>query len=72
VYAVVAGSLVIDLLGSLLTQAHGIERLSLFHYLPADPSHRVDFARLAGTTAVGAALCVLAMVLFARRDQATG
>jgi ABC-2 type transport system permease protein len=71
VYAVVIGSLVIDLLGSLVSGARWVERLSLFHYMASAPSQAPDPATLAVTLAAAAILCALATIFYARRDLAT-
>ena len=69
-YAVVIGSFVISLLGSLVSSTRWLERLSVFHYMALAPARPVDGVAVA-------ALCVIALVLFAlatarfgRRDLA--
>lgn len=72
VYAVVGGSLLLDLVASMVTSARWIGKASLFHYLTLAPSVPVDATELAATTAVAFALAGVAIVLFDRRDLRTG
>lgn len=69
VYAVVIGSLVIDLLGSTIPGIRWLEHVSLFHYMALVPAQDADARALVLTIAVAVALCVVATILFARRDM---
>lgn len=72
VYAVVIGSLLIDLLASMVDSLGWTAKLSVFHYMALAPASSPDPGTLALTTVVGVGLCVLATALFARRDIALG
>jgi ABC-2 type transport system permease protein len=72
VYAIVGGSLLIDLVASMVTSVRWLDHLSLFHYLALAPSVPIDAAELAGATAVAVGLIAIATVLFDRRDLRTG
>jgi ABC-2 type transport system permease protein len=72
VYGVVIWSLLVDLLGSMVAGLAWTEHLSLFHYMALAPAQAAEARTLAVTAAVGAALCVLATVLFDRRDLRPG
>ena len=52
------GLFVISLLGSLVSSTRWLERLSVFHYMALAPARPVD-------SVATAALCVVALVLFA-------
>ena len=67
-YAIVIGSLVVDLVASLLTGARWMEKLSLFHYMALAPAHAVDARAVVVTVVAAVALSVAAMILFDRRD----
>jgi ABC-2 type transport system permease protein len=68
VYAVVGWSLIIDLLGSLITGLDGLTRASIFHYVALAPSTTPDWTALAVMTVLALLLCATAVALFARRD----
>ena len=68
VYTVVVWSLLVDLLGSIVAKLHWLEHLSLFHYMALAPARRTDLRTITITLAVVIVLCVVAMILFARRD----
>lgn len=72
VYAVVIGSLLIDLVSSMVDGFAWLGRLSLFHTMALAPADSPDPVTLAVTTAVAVGLGVLATVLFVRRDVALG
>ena len=68
VYFVVGWSLIIDLLGSLVTGLKGLTRLSLFHYVSLAPAEDPNWAILALYTLAAAALVAVAVVGFDHRD----
>jgi ABC-2 type transport system permease protein len=68
VYIVVLGSIVVDLSASLVSDLHGLEHLSLFHYMALAPAAQVSATGIVATTGAGVALCALATWLFCRRD----
>ena len=71
VYAVVIWSLVVDFAASLVTGLHGLQYVSLFHYMALVPARPADGLQLSLVTAVAVALCVAATVLFDRRGLDT-
>ena len=71
VYAVISWSLIVDLLGSLLTGTKWLNQLSLFHYMALAPAQDPDPTTLIITTAIALALGIVAVVLFERRDLQT-
>jgi putative exporter of polyketide antibiotics len=72
VYGVVAGSLVIDLLSSIVEGAQWLEHFSLFHYMALAPAQDLDPTTITITLAVALALCTIATMVFRRRDVQTG
>lgn len=68
VYGVVVGSLVVDLVSSLVEGARPLERLSVFHYMALAPAQAVDATTVAVTLALAATLGLVAVALSARRD----
>jgi len=72
IYAIVGGSLVVDVLGSTVTGLRALEHLSLYHYMALVPAQDPDPVAIAATIAAAVALSVAAMVLIARRDVSTG
>ena len=58
VYAVVAWSFVIDLLGSLVTALHWLTQLSLFHYVALVPAQDPDWRALGTMTALALAVAL--------------
>jgi ABC-2 type transport system permease protein len=68
VYALVAGSFVIDLLGSLITALEPLTRLSIFHYVSLAPAQDPDWTALGTMTLVALALAGAAIGLLERRD----
>ncbi len=72
VYGVVIWSLLIDLLGSMISSLTWLGHASLFHYMARVPAEDPDPATVAITLVAAAALCVLAMMVFERRDVETG
>ncbi len=71
-YAVVAGSLILDLVASMVGPAGWVKYGSVFHYLRLAPSQQIDLLNLAITTAAAALLCGVATVTFSRRDVPVG
>jgi ABC-2 type transport system permease protein len=68
VYAVVIGSLIIDLVSSLVSGLGWLEHLSLFHYMALAPSVAVDPTTILLTLAAALALSAVATILFTHRD----
>lgn len=68
VYAVVVGSLVVDMVASLVDGLQWLQHVSLFHYMALAPAEDPDPLGLAVTTAAAVALGALATARFARRD----
>jgi ABC-2 type transport system permease protein len=68
VYALVAWSFVIDLLGSLVTALEPLTRLSIFHYVTLAPAQDPDWTALTAMTLLALALAATAGVLLERRD----
>jgi ABC-2 type transport system permease protein len=68
VYGIIIWSLVVDLSASLVASLRGLEPVTLFHYMALAPAQHPQPAALAITTAAAVALCILATVLFGRRD----
>jgi ABC-2 type transport system permease protein len=71
VYAVVLWSLVVDLLTSMVSGLGWLDRASLFHYMALVPADEADPVASAVTLALGAALCLVATVVYRRRDLRT-
>jgi ABC-2 type transport system permease protein len=71
VYAVVLWSLVVDLLTSMVSGLGWLDRASLFHYMALVPADEADPVASAVTVAIAAALCLLATVIYRRRDLRT-
>jgi ABC-2 type transport system permease protein len=71
VYTVVGWSLIIDLVGSLVTSLGWLTRLSLFHYVALAPAEDANWVALAVYTLTAAALALIAVVAFDHRDLAT-
>ena len=65
---VVGWSLVIDLLGSLVTGLEPLTRLSLFHYVGRAPATAPDWSALAVTSGVAVSITVVAVGVFGWRD----
>lgn len=72
VYAVVIGSLLIDLLASMVDAVSWSARFSVFHYMALAPAASPDPGTLALTTALAVGLGAAATALFVRRDIARG
>jgi putative exporter of polyketide antibiotics len=72
VYGVVVWSLLVDMLGSLISSVRGLDRLSLFHYMALAPAEPVRSRTVVITLAVAATLCLVAIQVFDRRDLETG
>jgi ABC-2 type transport system permease protein len=72
VYGVVIWSVLIDLLGSMVSSLSWLDHLSLFHYMALAPARDPDPQTLAITVGAAAALCVIATILFDRRDVRSG
>ena len=68
VYAAVAGSFVLDLLGSLVTVVRPLTRLSLFHYVALAPARDPDWRSLVTMTGLALVFATAAVVLLERRD----
>lgn len=72
VYAVVIGSLLVDLVASMVAGLRWAHRITLFHYLDQVPGSSLAPRSLAVTTLLGLALCAAAVVVFDRRDLELG
>jgi ABC-2 type transport system permease protein len=70
VYAIVGWSLIIDLLGSLITGLDFLTHLSLFHYVALAPSEDPNWASLGIMTLIAVLLTIAGIALFTRRDLA--
>jgi ABC-2 type transport system permease protein len=70
VYAVVGWSIIIDLLGSLITGLDFLTHLSLFHYVALAPSEDLHWGSLGVMTLIAIVLAVAGIALFTRRDLA--
>jgi putative exporter of polyketide antibiotics len=68
IYAVIVGSLVIDLFGSLVASLHWLRYVSLFHYMALAPAQAASPLTLAVSTALGVFLGAVATAMFRRRD----
>lgn len=68
VYGLVIGSLLVDLLSSMVSSLSWLGHLSLFHYLALAPAQDPEVRTVVTTVAVAGALCALATVLAGRRD----
>ena len=72
VYAVVAWSIVIDLLASLVTAVRPLNRLSVFHYVTLAPAQDPSWTPLVVMTGVAVGVVAIAAVLLERRDLVRG
>jgi ABC-2 type transport system permease protein len=72
VYGVVVWSLLIDLLGSMISGISWLEHLSLFRYMALAPAQDPSAPTIGITLAIAGALCVASTIVFDRRDVATG
>jgi ABC-2 type transport system permease protein len=68
VYLTVGWSLIVDLLGSLVTGLAWLRRLSLLHYMALVPAQRASPTNLVLTSALAIALAVSAVAVFTARD----
>lgn len=68
IYGVVIGSVLIDLVASLMSGARWLQRLSLFHYMALAPAQSIDATTVIVMLAVAVALCGGATLLFRARD----
>jgi polyether ionophore transport system permease protein len=71
VYGVVTWSFVVDLFASLYSSLDALQPLSLFHYMALAPAEDPDPVTLTVMVGLGVALCVVATVIFGRRDLRT-
>ena len=65
-------SVVVDLLGSMVSGLSGLDHLSLFHSMALAPAEDPDPITLVVTVLAAVALCVVATLIFDRRDVETG
>ncbi len=72
VYGVVIWSLIVDLLSSIVSGLGWLDHFSLFHYMALAPAQDPDVVTVLITLAAAGVLCVLATILFDRRDVETG
>lgn len=68
VYVVIIWSALAYILGPIVFHADWMTRVSLFHYMALAPANNPQVSTLALTTAVAAALCGVAVLLFKHRD----
>ncbi|HTO02032.1 MAG TPA: hypothetical protein VL068_15300, partial [Microthrixaceae bacterium] len=66
----VGWSLVVDLLGSLVTGLAQLTRLSLFHYVTLAPAADPNWGSLIAATLLACVMAVTALAVFGRRDLA--
>lgn len=71
VYAAVGWSLVVDLLGSLVTDATWLRQLSLFHHMALLPAQEPNPTAITVSLAVALVAGALATSVFSRRDVAS-
>ena len=71
VYVVVGWSLIIDLLGSLVSGLGPLTRLSLFHYVALAPAQHANGTETAITMALAVLIAIVAVAVFGRRDLHT-
>jgi ABC-2 type transport system permease protein len=72
VYAVVIWSVLVDLLGSMISGLSGLGHLSLFDSMALAPAEDPDPTTVIVTVLAAVALCVVATLVFDRRDVETG
>ncbi len=72
VYAVVIGSLLLDLVASMVSSLAWVGHLSLFRYMALAPADDPEATTIVITLAAAGALFVLSTILFARRDTKSG
>ena len=72
VYGVVIWSLIVDLLSSMVSGLTWLDHLSLFHYMALAPAEDPDALTVLVTLVLAGGLCVVATLLFERRDVGTG
>ena len=72
VYAVVIWSVLVDLLGSMISGLGGLGHLSLFDSMALAPAEDPNATTIVVTVLAAVALCVVATLLFDRRDVETG
>jgi ABC-2 type transport system permease protein len=70
VYAVVGWSIIIDLVGSLISGLDFLTKASIFHYVALAPSEDPHWGSLAIMTLVAVALAAVAVLVFDKRDLA--
>ena len=68
VYGVVAGSLIVNVLSSTVTQLRGLDHLSVFHYMALAPAQNPEPTTVVVTLVAAIGLCIVAVMLFDRRD----
>jgi ABC-2 type transport system permease protein len=72
VYVVIIGSLLVDLVSSMVSGLAWAGRLSVFHTMALAPASSPELPTLAITTLLAAVLCAVATLLFVRRDVHLG
>lgn len=72
VYVLVVGSLLIDLVASMVSSVAWLSHLSLFHTMALAPGAPADLVTVAVTTFLGLGLCAASVALFQRRDLSIG
>ena len=72
VYAVVISSVLVDLLGSMISGLGGLGHLSLFDSMALAPAEDPNATTIVITVLAAVALCIVATLIFDRRDVETG
>jgi ABC-2 type transport system permease protein len=70
VYAVVGWSIIIDLVGSLISGLDWMTKASIFHYVALAPSEDPHWASLAIMTVIAIGFAAVAVLVFDKRDLA--
>jgi ABC-2 type transport system permease protein len=68
VYAVVIGSIILDLLTAIVSGLSWLDDFSLFHYMALAPAAHIDPTTVVVTLLLSAACCAVGLALFGRRD----
>ena len=71
IYSIIAWSLIVDLLASMVSGVRWLAHVSLFHYMALAPAQHADARTLAASLVAAVVLCVAATVAFRRRDLRT-
>ncbi len=71
-HTIVIGSLLVDLLSSMVSSLKWLEHLSLFHYMALAPAEAIDPLTIVVTLLVAALLSGAAAITYQQRDVGTG